>query len=757
MQWNDLTMAQKNELMQTYIRNGVTSLNQMRSHFNSFATGGPKKKIKSIEEILAEKEPLEQTIDNTYTAQPAITLQQKKDYSKMLEEQRKQEIQKQQAARTPILKADVVSEEDRKKYRNQAEKDAIINNANEAAANFGYSIGANHPMTINEVNSNTLGALETAGWMIAPELMGLGATGYYMATDRPEEAAITAALSLGPGIIRGIKGATNTRLLKQEVKEMDKALELWKGNNSTPLNEAHVIHSPYNNYKSVSSTNALDYNTAQRIQSFVDARNKFAQKHNLPIVGYNYNQPLKELYNEGKQVIKDANAFYRGVNFWKEAAEGVGILDEKAFKEYAATHPWEGARDVWITPKKEYARLYGDPIRVVRPYELGKNPINWFNEGDFDFKLADGLRTPNATEGIYMPWREEPKEWWRWHTSDEPYIKSFNPREEAELLYIGDRPLTLYNVPQNAKSLGTAINQQPKIYYTKDNPFKDDSFDIKNLFSNMIGQDYYAQIFDNASPRLYLNKIEKGKDFREIPISQKSREIFEKQVFPRLFADPERVEMFDLLYGSEASKELVKKQIVEDLYSQKQYITKPRIYEAVESVSGKASGTTAGMHYPEKGTLLKDTNKPLDDILDYAEGHELRHELQDIVPRTSTEEKILQDAYSDVPNPYSYDYDMSREWETMNFDARKALGNMYPHIFNQEVEIQNKVIDKIKDEDFIKIIENSDNYWQEYIKHLREQGVDLKSKIPAWKEAMKKVGMIATPVAIGASISKSED
>ena len=41
MNWNELTMAQKNELMQTYTRNGVTSLDDMRSHFNSFATGEP--------------------------------------------------------------------------------------------------------------------------------------------------------------------------------------------------------------------------------------------------------------------------------------------------------------------------------------------------------------------------------------------------------------------------------------------------------------------------------------------------------------------------------------------------------------------------------------------------------------------------------------------------------------------------------------------------------------------------------------------
>ena len=46
MNWNDLTMAQKNELMQTYIRNGVTSLSDMRSHFNTYANGGPKKTYK---------------------------------------------------------------------------------------------------------------------------------------------------------------------------------------------------------------------------------------------------------------------------------------------------------------------------------------------------------------------------------------------------------------------------------------------------------------------------------------------------------------------------------------------------------------------------------------------------------------------------------------------------------------------------------------------------------------------------------------
>lgn len=42
MKWDELNMAQKNELMKIYIKNGVTSLDDMRSHFNSFALGGNK-------------------------------------------------------------------------------------------------------------------------------------------------------------------------------------------------------------------------------------------------------------------------------------------------------------------------------------------------------------------------------------------------------------------------------------------------------------------------------------------------------------------------------------------------------------------------------------------------------------------------------------------------------------------------------------------------------------------------------------------
>lgn len=38
--WNDLSMSDKNALMQIYIKNGVTSLDKIKDHYNSFATDG---------------------------------------------------------------------------------------------------------------------------------------------------------------------------------------------------------------------------------------------------------------------------------------------------------------------------------------------------------------------------------------------------------------------------------------------------------------------------------------------------------------------------------------------------------------------------------------------------------------------------------------------------------------------------------------------------------------------------------------------
>ena len=40
MNWSDLSMSQRSELMQIYLKNGITSLDEMKKHYNSFAEGG---------------------------------------------------------------------------------------------------------------------------------------------------------------------------------------------------------------------------------------------------------------------------------------------------------------------------------------------------------------------------------------------------------------------------------------------------------------------------------------------------------------------------------------------------------------------------------------------------------------------------------------------------------------------------------------------------------------------------------------------
>lgn len=57
MQWNDLSMAQKSELMKLYIKNGVTSLDAMSKHFNTYANGGPKKSFNEWNSAMKAKYP----------------------------------------------------------------------------------------------------------------------------------------------------------------------------------------------------------------------------------------------------------------------------------------------------------------------------------------------------------------------------------------------------------------------------------------------------------------------------------------------------------------------------------------------------------------------------------------------------------------------------------------------------------------------------------------------------------------------------
>lgn len=88
---------------------------------------------------------------------------------------------------------------------------------NHEAENLGYALGAGHPMGINELNRYTLNTANLAGWVAAPEIMGLGESGYYFATKRPLNAALTWILGRFRPVANHIKNIkTNMAFNKSE-------------------------------------------------------------------------------------------------------------------------------------------------------------------------------------------------------------------------------------------------------------------------------------------------------------------------------------------------------------------------------------------------------------------------------------------------------------------------------------------------------------------------------------------------------------
>ena len=53
--WDDLSIAEKSEMMKVAIQNGITSLKDIRSKYNEFAEGGPEEKDKSLADNIRER------------------------------------------------------------------------------------------------------------------------------------------------------------------------------------------------------------------------------------------------------------------------------------------------------------------------------------------------------------------------------------------------------------------------------------------------------------------------------------------------------------------------------------------------------------------------------------------------------------------------------------------------------------------------------------------------------------------------------
>ena len=88
------------------------------------------------------------------------------------------------------------------------------------AANFGYALGAGHPMSLKEMNNWTLNTMNLAGITVAPTLMGALESGYYFTTKRPVEGALTALLTPVKPTVNTIKNIrTNLAFNRSELPQ----------------------------------------------------------------------------------------------------------------------------------------------------------------------------------------------------------------------------------------------------------------------------------------------------------------------------------------------------------------------------------------------------------------------------------------------------------------------------------------------------------------------------------------------------------
>ncbi len=146
--------------------------------------------------------------------------------------------------------------------------------------------------------------------------------------------------------------------------------------------------------------------------------------------------------------------------------------------------------------------------------------------------------------------------------------------------------------------------------------------------------------------------------------------------------------------------------------------------------------------------------------------HEFRHKYDDLFGLPKEQQEVLEQAYpeeweifiEDLPetDPIRTYKNMADERVTTNLDSRlKALPK---RLWNESVELQNKLLDLLSDNHIIRAVRESNGYGRRYINWLEQK---YNGKIPAdriklFREAMKKVG-VGAGIGIGVGAAAGSD
>lgn len=192
-----------------------------------------------------------------------------------------------------------------------------------------------------------------------------------------------------------------------------------------------------------------------------------------------------------------------------------------------------------------------------------------------------------------------------------------------------------------------------------------------------------------------------------------------------------------------------------------QYNTPYKVYSREDFTKAGFDPKVGGAHFDNGSIAMVDEEiaKSTPERIGL-ETHEHRHGLQDNLPRTEEENNILTDAYGDLQQAFKEsqeevlrNYDRAEgEWETLNSDARiKLLGENRSEKWTAQQ--QNLLIDKMPDEKVIKAVKDADGYGKALVEYYEKNGGVPKEKVQAWRKAMKKVGVVAVPIAITVGLS----
>lgn len=131
---------------------------------------------------------------------------------------------------------------------------------------------------------------------------------------------------------------------------------------------------------------------------------------------------------------------------------------------------------------------------------------------------------------------------------------------------------------------------------------------------------------------------------------------------------------------------------------------------------------------------------------------------------TLDQRMMLGDAYDgdflDLPDAFNagdlkgYKH-MDKERWTTNADARGLILDK-PHLRGLSIDLQNKILDKLTDEQIVDAVFKSNGYGQRYIEWLNAKDKLTPQKINAFRQAMKYVGGYSIPLGVGYGIYKNQ-